>query len=84
MDRTIERELVDRAVPLLGTAIGMIMEDHADQALTISAGAGTAQAQAVALEAAGRDIAALAAAITVLLRRAEVPRLRNPGRPALP
>ena len=71
MDRSLEPELVDRAVALLGTAVGMIMEDHADQALTIAAGADTAEARTIALETAGRDIAALAAAMTVLLRRAE-------------
>lgn len=57
-------ELVDPVVKLLSTAIGMILENHSDEALT-----GSAPERFAAMEAAGRDIVTLSRAAEVLLRR---------------
>jgi hypothetical protein len=61
-------ELVDEAVSLLSTAIGMIMEDHAAQAIEIGP-APLAASHFDELRAAGSDIAILASACEALLRR---------------
>lgn len=57
-------DLVDPAVKLLSTAIGMILEDHCDEALT-----GSAPERFQVLQLAGEDVAALARAAQVLLER---------------
>lgn len=57
-------DLVDPAVRLLSTAIGMILEDHADEAIT-----GTAPERFGALKLAGEDVAILALAAEILLDR---------------
>jgi hypothetical protein len=60
-------ELVDPAVRLLSTAIGMIMEDHADQAIQV--GPASPTSRFADLKSAGSDIGTLAEACEVLLRR---------------
>jgi len=65
----IDRETSKQSLLLLGTAIGELMEDTADVAL--SAGVQEPVALAAILQAVGADIAALAAAFEVLVRRAE-------------
>lgn len=62
-------ELVDEAVPLLATAIGMIMEDHVDAAVTTKDPGARSTDRAGRLAEAGNDIATLAEALSVLLRR---------------
>ncbi|MFP5328545.1 MAG: hypothetical protein ACLGHC_00180 [Alphaproteobacteria bacterium] len=57
-------DLVDPAVKLLSTAIGIIFEDHADEALT-----GSAPERFAALRSAGEDVATLSRAAEVLLNR---------------
>lgn len=64
-------ELVDQAVRLLSTAIGMIMEDHADQAIQL--GSDIPARRFSDLKDAGSDIGALAEACEVLLRRSTMP-----------
>ncbi len=64
------RDVVDPAVQLLSVAIGMIMEDHAEEAVTIVPASVPAQsARFERLRQAGTDIVSLAAAAEVLLRR---------------
>ncbi len=64
------REVVDPAVQLLSVAIGMIMEDHVEEAVTTVPPELAAQgARFQRLRQAGSDIVALAAAAEVLLRR---------------
>jgi hypothetical protein len=60
-------DLVDPAVRLLSTAIGMIMEDHATQAIQV--GPGPTPGRFNDLKRAGSDISALADACEVLLQR---------------
>lgn len=60
-------DLVDQAVRLLSTAIGMIMEDHADQA--IQPEVDNPARRFSDLKSAGSDIRALAEASEILLRR---------------
>ena len=55
---------MDPAVKLLSTAIGIIFEDHADEALT-----GSAPERFEALKSAGEDVASLSHAAEVLLSR---------------
>lgn len=57
-------DLVNPAVKLLSTAIGMILEDHSDEALT-----GSARERFQFLRSAGEDVAALARAAQVLIER---------------
>lgn len=57
-------DLVDPAVKLLSTAIGIILEDHADEALT-----GSAPERFQALKSAGENVASLSRAAEVLLSR---------------
>lgn len=57
-------DLVDPTVKLLSTAIGIIFEDHADEALT-----GSAPERFQALRSAGEDVASLSRAAQVLLTR---------------
>jgi len=66
----VEEELVDQAVRLLSTAIGMIMEDHVDEALTTRLLTAFGD-HAISLRAAGEDITILAQAVAVLQRRRE-------------
>jgi len=63
----LEPDLVDHAVRLLGTAIGMIMEDHVDEAISQSSSDDAVVFER--LERAGRDITLLANAAVVLLHR---------------
>lgn len=63
-------ETTDEALAMLSVIIGTIMEDEVDSAVSgLPADAAARQARFTALGAAGRDIAALAAAAEVLLRR---------------
>lgn len=57
-------DLVDPAVKLLSTAIGMILEDHSNEALT-----GSAPGRFERLKAAAEDIAMLSRAAQILLDR---------------
>lgn len=67
-----QSEPVDQALSLLSVAIGAIMEDEEVAAVsTLPPGADKRRARIAALGLAGRDIAALAAAAEVLLRRGE-------------
>ena len=57
----LEPELVEDTVRLLGTAVGMIMEDHAEAALTVAdSDRPPADSRATTLRRAGEDIALLA------------------------
>jgi hypothetical protein len=61
---------VEPVVQLLSTAIGMIMEDHADEAVsTLPPDQATQAVHFQRLRQAGNDIVTLAAAAEVLLRR---------------
>lgn len=65
-----DKDTTDEALALLSVIIGTIMEDEVDSAVSsLPAAADARQARFAALGAAGRDIAALAAAAEVLLRR---------------
>jgi hypothetical protein len=66
----VDGELVDQAVRLLSTAIGIIMEDHAEVAIEIGPTVPDRQRFDM-LTQAGTDILALARAGEVLLRRRE-------------
>ncbi len=66
----LDPDLAERMLPLLSLSIGMIMEDEVDGALTLLPAAAEARSERFqALAQAGRDIAALAEAADVLLRR---------------
>lgn len=65
-----EQDRTDETLALLSVAIGSIMEDEVDAAVTaLPTGIDDIEARFSALCAAGRDIASLAAAAEVLLRR---------------
>jgi ribosomal protein L18E len=64
------KEVVEPAVKLLSVAIGMIMEDHVDEAVSIMASdLATQSAHFEKLRQAGSDVVTLADAAEVLLRR---------------
>ena len=65
----LEPKLVEDTVRLPGTAVGMIMEDHAEAALTVADTDRPADSRATTLRRAGEDIALLAGAMEVLLQR---------------
>lgn len=66
-------EVVDPALALLSTAIWIIMEDHATDAVTSMPGAPSDRQQRFRLLGdAGADIAALSRAAEVLLNRREI------------
>ena len=67
MPHSLDPDLVDPAVRLLGTAIAMIMEDHVDSALTGRTADVPPPDFAGELENAGQAITTLAAAMRVLL-----------------
>jgi hypothetical protein len=70
--RASHSEPADQALALLSVAIGAIMEDEEVAAVSaLPPGADERRARFVALGLAGRDIAALAAAAEVLLRRGD-------------
>ena len=64
----LESDIAGEAVRLLGTAIGVILEDAAPAAL--KPGATIPDDYAEGLLATGQDVSTLAAAIGVLVRRA--------------
>jgi hypothetical protein len=65
----VDEEISSEAARLLSVAIGMIMEDHADSAVsTLSDAADDRRQHFQRLGQAGLDIAALATAADVLLR----------------
>jgi hypothetical protein len=66
----LDREVADPAAALLSVAIGMIMEDHVDEAVRLlPAEPEKRRARFNQLGRAGQDVTALAAAAEVLLRR---------------
>lgn len=68
----VTRELADEVLALLSLAIGSIMEDEVDAAVTLLPhDRSERSARFDALGAAGLDIAALAKAADVLLRRCD-------------
>ena len=70
----VGEDVVDPALQLLSVAIGMIMEDHADEAITrLPADPEARRERFDRLHAAGRDIAAVAEAARALLRRRTAP-----------
>ena len=84
MAHSLDHELVDHAVRLLGTAIGMIMEDHVEDALTVLTTPKSVEGTTLRLGNVGRDVALLADAMNVLLSRKRSHGARNVGRPASP
>lgn len=66
----IERELVDQAVRLLSTAIGILMEERGDSAIEMRLNPPGLEHFALLAEA-GTEITALARAAEVLLRNRE-------------
>lgn len=65
-----DTDTTDEALALLSVIIGTIMEDEVDSAVSsLPAAADARQARFAGLAAAGRDIAALAAAGELLIRR---------------
>lgn len=64
-----ENDMTDESVALLSVAIGMIMEDEVDAAVSaLPADSAQRHARFTALGQVGRDIVTLAAAAEVLLR----------------
>ncbi len=64
-----DREVAEEALKLLSVAIGMIMEDHAEEAVTALPDGQTEQrARFARLRQAGSDIMAIAGAADVFIR----------------